>query len=116
MRVTNSIRAQRRNHRMNTRISRNGKDSIGASKGNGVSLLEPNESTNRTNRVLFERQLQSSRKANGDRARKAKLLAPIVAAVFAIAGFGYWLHSRNFQSTDDAYTITHVHDISARVA
>src|SRR5262249_25415402 len=57
-----------------------------------------------------------SRKANGDRARKAKLLAPIVAAVFAIAGFGYWLHARNFQSTDDAYTITHVHDISARVA
>jgi membrane fusion protein (multidrug efflux system) len=30
--------------------------------------------------------------------------------------FLYWLHARNFESTDDAYTTTHVHDISARVA
>jgi membrane fusion protein (multidrug efflux system) len=28
----------------------------------------------------------------------------------------YWLHARNFASTDDAYTTTHVHEISARVA
>jgi membrane fusion protein (multidrug efflux system) len=28
----------------------------------------------------------------------------------------YWLHSRNFVSTDDAYTTTHVHEINARVA
>ena len=28
----------------------------------------------------------------------------------------YWLHARNFESTDDAYTTTHVHEISARVS
>jgi membrane fusion protein (multidrug efflux system) len=48
--------------------------------------------------------------------RKTLIIGGIVAAVLLIGVFLYWLHARNFESTDDAYTTAHVHEISARVA
>lgn len=48
--------------------------------------------------------------------KKALIIGGIVLAVLLVGALLYWLHARNFVSTDDAYTTTHVHDISARVA
>ena len=48
--------------------------------------------------------------------KKTLIIGGIVLGVALIGAFLYWLHARNFESTDDAYTTTHVHEISARVA
>ena len=48
--------------------------------------------------------------------KKTLIIGVICLAALLIGVFLYWLHSRNFVSTDDAYTTTHVHEISARVA
>ncbi|HEY4273656.1 MAG TPA: HlyD family secretion protein [Candidatus Udaeobacter sp.] len=48
--------------------------------------------------------------------RKTLVIGVTWFAALLIGVFLYWLHSRNFVSTDDAYTTTHVHEISARVA
>ena len=62
-------------------------------------------------------------KANGEDKRqkfhiskKTLIIGSVCVGVLVIGVFLYWLHSRNFVSTDDAYTTTHVHEISARVA
>jgi membrane fusion protein (multidrug efflux system) len=47
--------------------------------------------------------------------KKTLIVGGIVVAVVLIGALLYWLHSRNFESTDDAYTTAHVHEISARV-
>jgi len=46
---------------------------------------------------------------------KTLIIGGIVLALILIGAFIYWMHARNFESTDDAYTTTHVHDISSRV-
>jgi membrane fusion protein (multidrug efflux system) len=48
--------------------------------------------------------------------KKALTIGGICIAIIFIGVILYWLHARNFESTDDAYTTTHVHEISARVA
>jgi membrane fusion protein (multidrug efflux system) len=48
--------------------------------------------------------------------KKTLIMGEIVLGVLVIAGILFWLHARRFESTDDAYTTAHVHDISARVA
>jgi multidrug resistance efflux pump len=48
--------------------------------------------------------------------RKTLTIGGVCVGVVLICVFLYWLHARNFESTDDAYTTTHVHEISARVA
>lgn len=48
--------------------------------------------------------------------KKLIAIGAIVLVVLLIGGVLYYLHARNFISTDDAYTAGHVHDISARVA
>src|SRR5207244_11330849 len=48
--------------------------------------------------------------------RKTLIIGGVCAGVVLIGVLPYWLHARNFESTDDAYTTTHVHEISARVA
>jgi membrane fusion protein, multidrug efflux system len=102
---------------MNTRISTNGHDTIAGSNGNGASLLKSGEPNERNHPVIQEQPQQPSAVPNGGRGTRTKLLAAAIAgALVIIAAFSYWLHARNFQSTDDAYTTTHVHDISARVA
>lgn len=47
--------------------------------------------------------------------RKTVIIGGIVVGLILIGVFLYWLHGRNFVSTDDAYTTAHVHEISARV-
>jgi membrane fusion protein, multidrug efflux system len=102
---------------MNTRISPNGQRANTGSNGNGASLLKVGESGERTNRVMQEQPEQRSAEPIRGRSKKIKKVVGVIAsALVVLAGFSYWLHARNFQSTDDAYTTTHVHDISARVA
>jgi membrane fusion protein (multidrug efflux system) len=48
--------------------------------------------------------------------RNTLIIGGICAGVVLIGVILYWVHARNFESTDDAYTTTHVHEISARVA
>jgi membrane fusion protein (multidrug efflux system) len=48
--------------------------------------------------------------------KRTLIIGGIVLGIVLIGVLLYWLHARNFESTDDAYTTTHVHDISARVA
>ncbi|HEY2343386.1 MAG TPA: HlyD family secretion protein [Chthoniobacteraceae bacterium] len=51
--------------------------------------------------------------------RPSKKVIIIVALVFVaiiVTAILYWLHARQFVSTDDAYTTGHVHQISARVS
>ena len=44
------------------------------------------------------------------------VIGVLVLLAILIGGLLYWLHARQFISTDDAYTTGHVHQISARVA
>ena len=48
--------------------------------------------------------------------RKQLLIAAVIALVLVTVGLLWWLHARNFVSTDDAYTTAHLHEISSRVA
>jgi membrane fusion protein (multidrug efflux system) len=79
-------------------------------------LLKSDERNGQANRIIQSEANQPSALRSGGRSKKTKLFVVIAAAAVALGGAGYWLHARNFESTDDAYTTTHVHDISARVA
>jgi membrane fusion protein (multidrug efflux system) len=48
--------------------------------------------------------------------KKAIIIGALILAIMVIGGLLYWMHARHFVSTDDAYTIGHVHQISARVS
>ncbi len=48
--------------------------------------------------------------------KKTLIIGGAILALVLIGALLYWLHARNFESTDDAYTTAHVHEISARVA
>jgi membrane fusion protein (multidrug efflux system) len=48
--------------------------------------------------------------------KKTLIIGGIILGVILLGALLYWLHARNFESTDDAYTTTHIHEISARVA
>ena len=48
--------------------------------------------------------------------KRTLIIGGACAGLVLVGVFLYWLHARNFESTDDAYTTTHVHEISARVA
>lgn len=47
--------------------------------------------------------------------RKAFTIFFIVLLAIALAGFAYWLHARQFESTDDAQVDAHLNPISSRV-
>lgn len=47
--------------------------------------------------------------------RKALIIGGVVLLVLLVVAILYWLHARNFVTTDDAYTTGHVHEISVRV-
>jgi membrane fusion protein (multidrug efflux system) len=48
--------------------------------------------------------------------KKTSIIGGTILVVVLLGAFLYWLHARNFESTDDAYTTSHVHEISSRVA
>jgi len=48
--------------------------------------------------------------------RRAIVIGAIILFVLILGGVLFWLHARNYVTTDDAYTTGHVHQISARIA
>jgi len=48
--------------------------------------------------------------------KKAIVIGALVFLALVFGGTLYWLHARQFVSTDDAYTTAHVHQISARIS
>jgi membrane fusion protein (multidrug efflux system) len=74
----------------------------------------------RTDRRSKDRQRRERDDKDRDKkfhvSRKTLIIGGACVAVVLIGVLLYWLHARNFESTDDAYTTTHVHEISARVA
>jgi len=53
---------------------------------------------------------------NGNRRRKVFLIGGIVLLVIAIAGLGYWLYARQFESTNDAFIDGDIVQISPKVS
>jgi membrane fusion protein (multidrug efflux system) len=86
--------------------------------GDGAADLEVSERAERTSReTLPDKERKAPGKREQGRLRKKTLIiGGLAGGVLLAAVFLYWVHARNFESTDDAYTTTHVHDISARVA
>jgi membrane fusion protein (multidrug efflux system) len=97
---------------------KNGDAKIAGRNDNGASGLGNSVRVERTQlEYSVEKEQQSGEKADPGRLSRKKLIAVgIVGGGLLIGALLYWMHARNFQSTDDAYTTTHVHDISARVA
>jgi membrane fusion protein, multidrug efflux system len=91
---------------------------IAGSNCNGASAPEVADRDERAGRATFYEQAhEPAPKRKSGRISKRKLIVGgIVGGALLIGALLYWLHARNFQSTDDAYTTTHVHEISARVA
>jgi membrane fusion protein, multidrug efflux system len=48
--------------------------------------------------------------------KRTLIIGGAVLGIVFITGLLFWLRARNFESTEDAYTTAHVHEISARVA
>jgi membrane fusion protein, multidrug efflux system len=82
------------------------------------------DSTHRTTKQYDRRRNESgateeNRKSERNQfhlSEKTWITAGAFLGVILVGIFLYWLHARNFESTDDAYTATHVHEITARVA
>jgi len=78
------------------------------------------ETKDRTDRNREDRRENKKDSQEGDKkfhiSRKTLIIGGVCAGVVLIGVILYWLHARNFESTDDAYTTTHVHEISTRVA
>jgi len=93
--------------------------------GSRISDWDENGSSGTKTRDRVERKSDESARAKPDGedtkgkfqiSKKTLVISGICFGALLIGVFLYWLHSRNFVSTDDAYTTTHVHEISARVA
>jgi hypothetical protein len=48
--------------------------------------------------------------------KKAIFIGGAIVLLVVLGGVLFWLHARNYVSTDDAYTTGHVHQISARIS
>jgi hypothetical protein len=94
---------------VNTRISGNGQVEIGGRNGNRASPPEITELGERTTGArVHEARHQSLAKPKNAAFRYKKLIAGgLIGGVVLTGALVYWLHARNFQSTDDAYTTTH---------
>jgi membrane fusion protein (multidrug efflux system) len=103
---------------MSTRTSAMREREIAGSNGNGASAPEVADRDERGSRATFYEQAHEPvpKRKSGRISKKKLIVGGIVGGVLLIGTLLYWLHARNFQSTDDAYTTTHVHEISARVA
>lgn len=58
---------------------------------------------------------KEKKKGSGKPSKKALIIGGIVVVLIAVGGLLYYLHARNYVSTDDAFVAGHVHEISSRV-
>ena len=103
---------------MSTRISAMREHEMADSNGNGASTPEVADRSERASRATVDEQAQepAPKRKRGRLSKKKLIVGGIVGGTLLIGALLYWVHVRDFQSTDDAYTTTHLHDISARVA
>jgi membrane fusion protein (multidrug efflux system) len=104
-----------------TEITRQGSQNRGGQtyehNGDGSSGRQASERGDRDRDNSRRVQEDGSGKRKEFHVTKGTLIKGGIALGLLLLGvFLYWLHARNFESTDDAYTTAHVHDISARVA
>ena len=63
---------------------------------------------------------QDGKRANGSpppsKKRKPLLILTFIVIIGAIVGFSYWLVSRNYQTTDDAFIDGHIIQVSPRIS
>jgi len=80
----------------------------------------PGKTRNRTGRKTDTRARDEDDSKDKDKgfhvSGKTLIIGGVCVVIILIGVLLYWLNARNFESTDDAYTTTHVHEISARVA
>jgi membrane fusion protein (multidrug efflux system) len=76
---------------------------------------EPAKSDDSSRRPNDNEKKDAPGKGGGGPPKKVIVIAGIVFLALAFGGLLYYLHARNFVSTDDAFTAGHVHEISARV-
>jgi membrane fusion protein, multidrug efflux system len=53
--------------------------------------------------------------SNADGRRKTLLFAAIIGAVILVGALGFWLHSRTYETTDDAQVDGHLNGVTARI-
>ena len=82
----------------------------------GNRLAKTRERTRYETETLAREDDSKNKEKKFHLSRKTLIIGGVCVGVVLIGVFLYWLHARNFESTDDAYTTTHVHEISARVA
>jgi membrane fusion protein (multidrug efflux system) len=61
-------------------------------------------------------ELQPSEKPNGRRRRRVFFIGGSVLLVLALAGLGYWLYARQYESTDDAFIDGDIVQVSPKVS
>ncbi len=92
--------------------------------GNRISDWDENGSSTTKTRDRADRKSVENTRAEADGkdkkrkfyiSKKTLIIGGVCAGIVLIGSFLDWLHARNFESTDDAYTTTHVHEISSRV-
>ncbi|HEY1771300.1 MAG TPA: HlyD family secretion protein [Chthoniobacterales bacterium] len=62
-----------------------------------------------------EKEKDSGKKKPRRPSKRTIIIGAIVLVVLLLLGLLYYLHARNYESTDDAYTTGHIHEISARI-
>ena len=82
----------------------------------GNRLAKTRERTRYETETLAREDDSKNKEKKFHLSRKTLIIGGVCVGVVLIGVFLYWLHARNFESTDDAYTTTHVHEISTRVA
>jgi membrane fusion protein (multidrug efflux system) len=100
--------------KMNRTISNNGH--IELTNKNRTSPPDVAEGAERNLRDASPEKPVTSETAKSRGSRTKWVIGGIVAGIIVIVGTLFWLRGRNYQSTDDAYTTAHVHEISGRVA
>src|SRR5437868_375237 len=88
----------------------------------GARRLEPVETPPRTNAGQAPEDQEKSREEEEAAARTAqrktrlKRIAPLVVVIAALGALLWWLHSRQYEDTDDAQIDGHISQIGSRVA
>ncbi len=94
---------------------RSGKQSTGfTQKGSSMTTQETPTTTQPTERPV-ERPVAKQAETGPRGRRRAFTIFFLVLIVLAIAGSLYWLHARQFESTDDAQVDAHLNPISSRI-
>lgn len=93
---------------------------LGSEPGNGKGSIDETEKdgilTAESERIEAPEEDESEIAAPNGRRRRLFMIAGLALLVIAILGTGYWLYSRQFESTDDAFVEADITQIAPKVA